>query len=180
MLTIVKGWIDINLTITPITIPLLFSLLPDPNLAIRLATSTALLRIITKGLKEPEDKLQLVKVLALGQVIDALESKTSAEQVARGSNEDEGEESYREALGRLLNVLGLELSKLTEVVGLIRSFWHFGRLMILDRKAKNLRLRQMLHVCWSRFYPSCCDLCQINMMTRARQYFPCCRPSLQV
>lgn len=109
------GWIDINLTITPTTIPLLFSLLPDPNLAIRLATSTALQRIIAKGLKEPEDKLQLVKVLALGQVIDALESKTRAEQAARGSNEDEGEESYREALGRLLNVLGLELSKLAEV-----------------------------------------------------------------
>ena len=28
---------------------------------------------------------------------------------------DEGEESYREALGRLLNVYGLELSKLIEV-----------------------------------------------------------------
>ena len=116
VLTIFKGWIDINLTVTPMTIPLLFTLLPDPNLAIRLATSAALLRIVSKGLKEPEDKLQLIKVLALGQVIDALELKTRAEQVARGSDEDEGEESYREALGRLLNILGLELSKLTEVV----------------------------------------------------------------
>ncbi|OAX43155.1 ARM repeat-containing protein [Rhizopogon vinicolor AM-OR11-026] len=108
------GWIDINLTVTPVTIPILFTLLQDPNLAIRLATSAALQRIVGKGLKEPEDKLQLIKVLALGQVIDALESKTRAEQVARGSAEDEGEESYREALGRLLNVLGLELSKLAE------------------------------------------------------------------
>ncbi|KAG2335810.1 hypothetical protein BDR05DRAFT_1006429 [Suillus weaverae] len=31
-------WVDINLTITPTTIPLLFSLLPHPNLAICLAT----------------------------------------------------------------------------------------------------------------------------------------------
>ncbi|KAH9949908.1 ARM repeat-containing protein [Amylocystis lapponica] len=108
------GWIDINLTVTPITIPLLFSLLSDPSLAIRLATSAALLRIVSKGLKEPADKLQLIKVLSLAQVLDALEEKTRAEQASRGSDIDEGEESYREALGKLLNVLGLELCKLVD------------------------------------------------------------------
>lgn len=131
VLIMFKGWIDINLTVTPMTIPLLFTLLPDLNLAIRLATSSALLRILAKGLKEPEDKLQLIKVLSLGQVIDALESKTRAEQLARGSNEDEGEESYREALGRLLNVLGLELSKLTEVASFNWSLQHSSRLNVL-------------------------------------------------
>lgn len=109
------GWIDINLTITPTTVPLLFSLLSDSSLAIRLATSAALLKITAKGLKEPGDKLQLIKVLSLGQVLDALEAKTRVEQAARESDTDEGEESYREALGRLLNTLGLELSKLVEV-----------------------------------------------------------------
>lgn len=94
---------------------LLFTLLSDPALPIRLATAVALLRVLAKGLKEPGDKLQLVKVLALGQVVDALEARTRAEQAARGEDTDEGEESYREALGRLLNVLGLELSKLMEV-----------------------------------------------------------------
>jgi exportin-T len=109
------GWIDINLTVTPSTIPLLFSLLSDPSLPIRLATCTTLLRIVSKGLKEPGDKLQLIKVLSLGQVIDALEAKTLLQQRERGEAVDEGEESYREALGKLLNVLGLELAKLTEV-----------------------------------------------------------------
>ncbi|KII89963.1 hypothetical protein PLICRDRAFT_40145 [Plicaturopsis crispa FD-325 SS-3] len=108
------GWIDINLTVTPTTIPLLFSLLSDPSLPIRLATSLALLRIVSKGLKEPADKLQLIKVLSLGQVVDALESKTRAQQTERGKDTDEGEESYREALGKLLNVLGLELAKLSD------------------------------------------------------------------
>ncbi|KAJ6505980.1 armadillo-type protein [Mycena vulgaris] len=107
------GWIDINLTVTPTTVPLLFSLLADPSLPIRLATSLALMRIVAKGLKEPGDKLQLLKVLSLGQVIDALESKTRTEQLER-SETDEGEESYREALGKLLNALGLELLKLVE------------------------------------------------------------------
>ncbi|KAJ7707736.1 armadillo-type protein [Mycena rosella] len=107
------GWIDINLTVTPTTVPLLFSLLADPSLPIRLATALALTRIVAKGLKEPGDKLQLLKVLSLGQVVDALESKTRTEQIER-SETDEGEESYREALGKLLNALGLELLKLVE------------------------------------------------------------------
>jgi len=109
------GWIDINLTVTPTTVPLLFNMLANPSLPIRLATSVALLRVVAKGLKEPGDKLQLFKVLSLGQVIDALESKTRSQQLERGSDVDEGEESYREALGKLLNMYGLELIKLTDV-----------------------------------------------------------------
>ena len=75
----------------------------------------SLLRIVSKGLKEPGDKLQLLKVLSLGQVLDALEAKTRVQQIERGEDIDEGEESYREALGKLLNVLGLELAKLVDV-----------------------------------------------------------------
>lgn len=102
---------------TPTSVPLLFTLLSDPSLPIRLATSAALLRIVSKGLKEPEDKLQLLRVLSLGQVIDALETKTREQQIQRSldEDEDEGEESYREALGKLLNVLGLEIMKLIDV-----------------------------------------------------------------
>jgi exportin-T len=80
-----------------------------------MAAAGALRRIVSKGLKEPADKLQLIKVLSLGQVISSLEERTRAEQIARGDDTDEGEESYRETLGRLLNVLGLELVKLADV-----------------------------------------------------------------
>lgn len=109
------GWVDINLTVTPTTIPLLFTLISDAALPIRLATCVALSRIVSKGLKEPGDKLQLIKVLSLSDVLTALEEQTRKEQTARGEDTDEGEESYREALGKLLNVLGLELCKLSEV-----------------------------------------------------------------
>ncbi|KAJ7593086.1 armadillo-type protein [Mycena floridula] len=108
------AWIDINLTVTPTTVPLLFTLLADHSLPIRLATCAALNKIVGKGLKEPGDKLQLLKVLSIGQVIDALETKTRAQQSERGSDIDEGEESYRESLGKLLNIFGLELLKLDE------------------------------------------------------------------
>ena len=110
------------MTVTPTTVPLLFRLLADQSLPIRLATAVALLRIVAKGLKEPGDKLQLIKVLSLGEVIDALESKTRTQQIERGSDTDEGEESYREALGKLLNVLGLELTKLTDVCTISHAF----------------------------------------------------------
>ena len=73
------------------------------------------MRILSKGLKEPTDKLQLIKVLSLGEVLSALEERTRAEQAARKGDEDEDEESYREALGRLLNVLGGELVNLLSV-----------------------------------------------------------------
>ena len=111
----ITGWIDMNLTVTPTSVPLLCTLLADPSLPIRLATSVALLRIVSKGLKEPGDKLQLLKGLSLGQVIEALELKTWAQQVERGQETDEGEETYREALGNLLNVLSQELTKLVDV-----------------------------------------------------------------
>ncbi|KIY72334.1 ARM repeat-containing protein [Cylindrobasidium torrendii FP15055 ss-10] len=108
------SWIDINLTVTSTTVPLLFTLLNDQSLPIRLATSSALTRIVSKGLKEPRDKLQLLKVLSLGQVLDALEQKTHQQQIERGSETDEGEESFREALGKMFNIFGLELTKLDD------------------------------------------------------------------
>lgn len=92
----------------------------DPSLPIRLAASVSLLRIVCKGLREPSDKLQLLKVLSLGQVLDALESKSRLQQLERGEDTDEGEESYREALGKLLNAYGQELMKLTEASRWIR------------------------------------------------------------
>ncbi|CAE6461768.1 unnamed protein product [Rhizoctonia solani] len=105
-------WVDINLTVTPATINMLFKLLSDQVVPIRMATSGALLRIIQKGLKEPSDKLQLFRVLSLGQVLEMLEQKTRI----TGSKDDTDDEevSYRESLGKLTSGLGLELIKLCD------------------------------------------------------------------
>lgn len=105
---LITAWVDINLTVTPETVPLLFSLLSDPALSIRLATCTALNNIVLKGLKVPGDKLKLIQVLSLGPVLDQLETQTQS----RGNSSDEAAESYREALGRISNSLGLELVEL--------------------------------------------------------------------
>ncbi|QRV89824.1 exportin-T protein [Ceratobasidium sp. AG-Ba] len=103
-------WVDINLTVTPVTINILFKLLSDQALPIRLATSAAILRIVQKGLKEPSDKLQLLRVLSLGQVLDMLETKTRITGDKDDADRDD-EVSYRESLGKLTSGLGLELLK---------------------------------------------------------------------
>jgi hypothetical protein len=98
------AWIDINLTVTPDTIPLIFSLLSDPSVPIRLGTCSTLSNILSKGLKVPEDKLRLIQVLSLGPVLDQLEASTKA-----GARGTEALESYREGLARVANTLGTEL-----------------------------------------------------------------------
>lgn len=95
---------------------MLFKLLSDPAVPIRLATSGALLRIVQKGLKEPSDKLQLFRVLSLGQVLEMLEEKTRITG-AKDDEDNDDEVSYRESLGKLTSGLGLELIKLCDDVG---------------------------------------------------------------
>jgi exportin-T len=172
------GWVDINLTVTPTTIPLLFTLLSDPSLSIRMAAAGALRRIVSKGLKEPADKLRLIKVLSLGQVLDSLEDRTRAEQIARGDDTDEGEESYREALGRLLNVLGLEVIKLADVSYSISQI--FNSLTLSQRMLPPTRCGRKVLRCCNKSSQSCLDLWKTNTTTRAPLYSQCCRQSLPV
>lgn len=73
-------------------------------------TANAFVRMILKGLKEPSDKLQLIRVLSLGDIIPGLEQAT---------RNDEEQVQFREGLGKLTNALGLELSKLVEEVPLV-------------------------------------------------------------
>jgi exportin-T len=97
--------------VTPNTIPLLFTLLADPSLPIRLATSVVLLRICPKTWRQA--------AATQGPFVNGSHRCPRGETVAqrndRGVLIDEGEETYREALGKLLNALGLELVKLTDV-----------------------------------------------------------------
>lgn len=86
----------------------MFRLLSDPAPTIRIETSNAFLRIVTKGLKTPADKIQLFQVLSLGDVLPNLEEKT------RDGGDDAS--AYRECLGKLSDALGSELVKLSEEV----------------------------------------------------------------
>lgn len=116
---------------------------------------------MSKGLKEPSDKLQLIKVLSLSEVVDALETKTRAEQTSRKASgeTDEGEESYREALGRLLNALGLELMKLIDVRCSSQGPANSSDRVIwrIDRTVKTRQSAQKRRDYATKSYRSCCD-----------------------
>lgn len=143
-----------------------------------MAAAGALRRIVSKGLKEPADKLRLIKVLSLGQVLDSLEERTRAEQIARGDDTDEGEESYREALGRLLNVLGLEVIKLADV-----SYSNFPMMfnsLTPRRMPPPKRCGRRVLGYYNKSFQSCLDLWRTNTMTRALPYSRCCKLSLPV
>jgi exportin-T len=171
------GWVDINLTVTPTTIPLLFTLLSDPSLSVRMAAAGALRRIVSKGLKEPADKLRLIKVLSLEQVLDSLEERTRAEQIARGDDTDEGEESYREALGRLLNVLGLEVIKLADVSA---QFSRYSTTHPLQRTLPPMRYGRKVPRYYNKFSQLCLDSWRTNTTIRALLYSQCCKQSSPV
>lgn len=109
-----SAWIDINLTVTPHTLPIFFRLISDPFLQIRLAVTQVLLRIVQKGLKQPSDKLNLIRVLSLGEVLQNLEENTRSKTTGEEMSDDDV--SYREGLGRLTSGLGQELVKLCEEV----------------------------------------------------------------
>ncbi|KIM27530.1 hypothetical protein M408DRAFT_329975 [Serendipita vermifera MAFF 305830] len=104
-------WIDINLTVTPDTITLLFSLLSDLSLSVRLAATGAITKIVGKGLKVPSDKLKLMQVLSLGPVLHQLQEQTA--QLAK-ENYTEALMSFRNALAHLANALGVELVALCQ------------------------------------------------------------------
>lgn len=128
---------DINLTVNQNTVPLIFKLLADPSSPIRQATAYALLRLVTKGLKEPADKLHLIRVLSLGEVLEALEAKCRRRPGAPDTTENEAEEAYRESLGRLANGLGLELVDILGDVNITQE----------SRDVTERLLAQLLPVC---------------------------------
>ncbi|GAA5993378.1 hypothetical protein JCM11641_008430, partial [Rhodosporidiobolus odoratus] len=111
-------WIDINLMITPPTISLLLRAINLPTsptfstTSIRIATADALIETVSKGMPAP-DKLRLIEVLNVGQVLAALVAEKGAGAGEEGE-EGEGEEEFRDKLGKLLNGVGGEVCKIIE------------------------------------------------------------------
>ncbi|KZT36065.1 hypothetical protein SISSUDRAFT_95808 [Sistotremastrum suecicum HHB10207 ss-3] len=108
---------NFTLNLTPNSIPPLLTLLHNTSLAIRSAALQAVTRLLETRVQEPSEEvylLQLVQELSRGTVLTTLEEKTRADQSARRERGegDEGEESFREALGRCACTLGREIMQI--------------------------------------------------------------------
>ena len=109
------AWIDINLMVTPVTIPLLLRglhLASPTYTAIRIATADALIDTVTKGMPS-NDKLALLSVLDLATVLHQL---VNVGRTSPGLADNETE-MFREKLAKVLNGMGTELCKIIEDVG---------------------------------------------------------------
>jgi exportin-T len=99
------AWIDINLVITPHTIPLIFQCLQMPQLNICTAAVDACLETVAKGMPSA-DKFELIRILTIPDVCRSLLDAAYARDL-----EDPDEIIFRLRLARLLNTTGLELLK---------------------------------------------------------------------
>lgn len=117
---------------------MIFRLLSESSASVRQSTAYALSRIVSKGLKEPSDKLQLLRVLSLAEVLEALEEKSRAARPAGSGaeNHDEAEESFREGLGKLACSFGNELVDLIGDVSLKTNFMSVSLTFFAGQLAK--------------------------------------------
>lgn len=105
------SWIDISLIVTPMTMSLLYRLLQQNEVSLRIAAADALLEIATKGMNG-EDKIKLLRALNLTSTISELEKGTRRNK-SQGELSD-GEVSFREHLARLANGVGIDLVRILE------------------------------------------------------------------
>lgn len=104
------SWIDINLIISPESIPVLYQALQLPSMNVRTAVADCLIETCAKGMPG-SDKLKLIQFLNLHSVLTEMVGALPK----KGSEE---EEHFREKLAKLLNVVGGELAKIAEEGGL--------------------------------------------------------------
>ncbi|KAM0787298.1 hypothetical protein ACM66B_007074 [Microbotryomycetes sp. NB124-2] len=107
------SWIDINLMVTPSSIPILLRglhLSSTADIGVRTASVDTLLETLSKGMPAP-DKLSLLTVLDVATVLAQLSSVGREAGVASGSGDVE---AFREKLGKLLNGAGNELYRIVE------------------------------------------------------------------
>jgi exportin-T len=117
------AWIDISLIVTPSFLPVLFECLTLPYTSVKLASADLMYELVTKGMPA-SDKLELLRILnaseAITQLLDSDDSRrasSSSNQQTNGNhrdNDDQPSELFREKLARLLNGMGLELTKIVD------------------------------------------------------------------
>ncbi|GAA94567.1 uncharacterized protein L969DRAFT_94151 [Mixia osmundae IAM 14324] len=106
-------WVDINLVIRPETTPLLYRCLESDRTLTRIQAVDCLVETVSKGMPA-SDKLKLLQVLQLGDLLIKLHSDLQQKRDASSGQLDEDDEALLERLAKLLNCVGAELCKVLE------------------------------------------------------------------
>ncbi|BEJ16561.1 hypothetical protein CspHIS471_0511660 [Cutaneotrichosporon sp. HIS471] len=101
-------WVDLAVALTPETLGFYHQVLQQDITSLRNLAASILRTFTAKGMRDPSEKLQVLKVLNILSVLDPLESQTR-------SKEDHEMVLFRASLAGVLQVYGTELIKLTEL-----------------------------------------------------------------
>lgn len=100
---------DLSVALTPDTLNFYHQVLQQDVTSLRTLAAGILRTLTGKGMRDPSEKLQVLKVLDIPSVLDPLESQT------RTAKDDHAMVLFRASLASVLQVYGTELIKLTEL-----------------------------------------------------------------
>ncbi|TXT13691.1 hypothetical protein VHUM_01058 [Vanrija humicola] len=102
-------WVDLAVSLTPDTLSFYQQLLQQDVTSLRIPAAGIIRTFAAKGMKDPAEKLQVLKVLDIISLVDPLEQQT------RGVKEDHELVTFRAALAGVVQAYGTELIKITEL-----------------------------------------------------------------
>lgn len=98
------------MTLTPETLPFYHRVLKQPVPSLRIAGASILKTLVGKGLKDQSERLQVLKILDVVNILDPLEAST------RDIKDDDDNIAFRASLGGILQVYGSDLIAFIEEV----------------------------------------------------------------
>ncbi|KAL1411126.1 pre-tRNA nuclear export protein [Vanrija albida] len=102
-------WVDLAVSLTPETLSFYQQLLQQDVTSLRIPAAGIIRTLAAKGMKDPSEKLQVLKVLDIVSLLDPLEQQT------RNVKGDHELVNFRAALAGVIQAYGTELIKLTEL-----------------------------------------------------------------
>lgn len=104
------AWIDLSVSLTPRTLEFYRRLIQNPSLQLRTSTAVIFRSFVAKGIKEPQDKLEELKVLDIVGLLEPLEAQT------REVGDDQELLAFRAALAAIYAAYATALIELEENV----------------------------------------------------------------
>lgn len=105
-----SAWIDLSVSLTPRTLAFYQRLIQNPSLQLRTSTAVIFRSFVAKGIKEPQDKLEELKVLDIVGLLEPLEAQT------RDVGDDTELLAFRAALAAIYAAYATALIELEENV----------------------------------------------------------------
>ena len=108
------AWIDLSVSLTPRTLAFYHRLIQHSSLQLKTSTAAIFRTFVAKGIKEPHEKLEELKVLDIVSLLEPLEAQT------RDVGDDSEKLAFRAGLAAIYAAYATALIELEENVS-IRS-----------------------------------------------------------